>query len=106
MTNPSTLPVLPAPVTAPPSHTTAAFQAQAALAFVISAGFTTVGVLYLPVDRWQRAFLVLGILFTVSSCFTLAKVVRDTQEQKSFVSRIDEARRERMMAEHDPYKAV
>lgn len=100
------LPVLPAPITAPPSHTTAAFQAQAAIAFALSLGFMVVGILYLPVDRWQRGFLVLGTLFTISSCFTLAKVVRDAQEQKSFVSRIDEARRERLMAEHDPYKPV
>ena len=35
----------------------------------------------------------------------LAKVVRDVQEQKSFVSRIDEARREKLMAAHDPYRA-
>jgi hypothetical protein len=96
-------PTLPAPITAPPSHTTAAFQAQAAAAFALSLGFLSVGILYLPVDRWQRGFLVLGVLFTVSSCFTLAKVVRDAQEQKSFVSRIDEARRERLMAAHDPY---
>ncbi len=98
-------PSLPVPVTAPPSHTTAAFQAQAAAAFALSLGFLTVGILYLPVDRWQRGFLVLGVLFTVSSCFTLAKVVRDSQEQKSFVSRIDEARREKLMAGHDPYRA-
>ena len=98
------LPILPAPTTAPPSHTTVAFQAQAAIAFAVSVGFMTVGILYLPVDTWQRGFLVLGTLFTISSCFTLAKVVRDSQEQKSFVSRIDEARREKLMAEHDPYR--
>ena len=104
MTTTSSLPVLPTPVTAPPSHTTAPFQAQAAIAFALSLGFMIVGILYLPVDTWQRGFLVLGTLFTISSCFTLAKVVRDAQEQKSFVSRIDEARREKLMAEHDPYK--
>ena len=97
--------LLPTPSTAPPSHTTAAFQAQAAIAFALSAGFMVVGILYLPVDRWQRGFLVLGTLFTISSCLTLAKVVRDAQEQKSFVARLDEARREKLMAEHDPYAA-
>src|SRR5690349_8323933 len=76
MTTATQLPILPAPTTAPPSHTTVAFQAQAAIAFALSLGFMVVGILYLPVDRWQRGFLVLGTLFTISSCFTLAKVIR------------------------------
>ena len=95
---------LPQAVAAPPPPTTVAFQAQAAIAFALSLGFMTVGILYLPVDRWQRGFLVLGTLFVTSSCLTLAKVVRDAQDQKSFVHRIDEARRDKLMAEHDPYK--
>lgn len=103
---PSTMPTLPQPIPAPQPRTTVAFQAQAAIAFGLSSAFVGVGILYLPVDPWQRGFLVLGMLFLVSSCFTLAKVVRDAQDSKAFVSRIDEARREKLMAEHDPYRPV
>ena len=45
---------LPQTVPAPPPPTTVAFQAQAAIAFALSLGSMTVGILYLPVDRWQR----------------------------------------------------
>jgi hypothetical protein len=64
------------------------------------------GICYLPVDPWQRAFLAMGAVFLVSSTFTLAKVVRDNQEQIQVVARLDEARVERLLAEHDPFKAA
>ena len=40
-------------------------------------------VIYLPVDPWVRAFLGLGILFLTTSAFTLAKCVRDAQENQA-----------------------
>lgn len=84
---------------------TAAFSAQAALAFGISAVGLLVGILYLPLDSWQRAFLAMTALFVITSAFTLAKVVRDAQEGSTVLSRLDEARLERLLAEHDPYRA-
>lgn len=86
------------------SPTTAAFFAQAALSFAIAGITVVVGILYLPVDPWVRAFLGLGVLYTVSSAFTLAKVVRDRQEESFVTSRVDRARVDRLLAEHDPFK--
>jgi hypothetical protein len=40
----------------------------------------------------------------VSSSFTLAKVIRDAQESNAVVTRVDEARLERLLAEHDPFR--
>ncbi|WP_148575194.1 YiaA/YiaB family inner membrane protein [Nocardioides caldifontis] len=88
------------------SRTTTAFYAQAALSFGIALLAVVLGICYLPVDPWQRAFLAMGALFLVSSSFTLAKVVRDNQEQTQVVARLDEARVERLLAEHDPFKAA
>ncbi len=62
------------------SKTTQAFYAQAALSFALAVLAVTLGVIYLPVDPWMRAFLGLGSLFLVTSTFTLAKCVRDAQE--------------------------
>ena len=62
------------------------------------------GEVYLPVAGWPRAFLVLGTVFLVTSSFTLAKVIRDAQDSGSVVSRLDQARLERLLAEFDPYK--
>ncbi|KQS65840.1 YiaA/YiaB family inner membrane protein [Modestobacter sp. Leaf380] len=84
---------------------TAAFFAQAALAFGVSAVGLLVGILYLPLDAWQRSFLAMTGLFVITSSFTLAKVIRDAQEGSSVLSRLDEARLERLLAEHDPYRA-
>lgn len=83
---------------------TAAFFVQAALAFGISAVGLLTGILWLPLDPWQRAFLAMTGLFVITSAFTLAKVVRDAQEGSTVLNRLDEARLERLLAEHDPYR--
>ncbi|EWC60015.1 hypothetical protein UO65_4724 [Actinokineospora spheciospongiae] len=89
---------------APSSPTTGAFFAQAALSFGIALVATTVGIAVLPVDPWVRAFLAIGALYTVTSAFTLAKVIRDRQEDTAVAARIDRARMEKLMAEHDPFR--
>ena len=50
--------------------------------------------------------LALGLLFVVTSAFTLAKCIRDQQETSSVTSRVDQARLERFLAEHDPFQAA
>lgn len=62
------------------ARNTTAFFAQAAISFGVAALAVGVGITYLPVDRWIRGFLALGALFLVSSSFTLAKCIRDQQE--------------------------
>jgi hypothetical protein len=88
----------------PSPKTSTAYQAQAAISFGAAMLFVGTGIAYLPVDRWVRAFLALGFLYLVSSSFTLAKVVRDAQETSSVLSRVDEARLEKLLAEHDPFR--
>ena len=66
---------------------TPAFFAQAALSFGVAAIAVGLGITYLPVDRWIRAFLAIGCLFLVSSAFTLAKCIRDHQEVTALESR-------------------
>jgi len=88
------------------TKTTAAFYAQAALSFGIALFAVIVGIWNLPVGAWERAFLALGALFLVTSSFTLAKCVRDAQESTQVVSRIDQARVEKILAEHDPFNPL
>ncbi|PYC83802.1 hypothetical protein C7C46_08650 [Streptomyces tateyamensis] len=85
-------------------RTTSAYYVQAVLSFALAAGGLSVGVAYLPVSAWMRAFLALGLLYTVTSAFTLAKVIRDRQETGDLVSRVDQARLEKLLAEHDPFR--
>jgi hypothetical protein len=86
-----------------PPRNTPAFFAQAAISFGVAAIAVGTGITYLPVDRWTRGFLAIGCLFLVSSAFTLAKCVRDQQESTQVLSRVDQARLEKLLADHDPY---
>lgn len=85
---------------------TAAFFAQAALSFGVALLGILFAVLYMPGDPWMRAFLGMSTLFLVSSSFTLAKVIRDNQESATLYSRLDQARVEKILAEHDPFREV
>ncbi|GAA4901406.1 YiaA/YiaB family inner membrane protein [Streptomonospora salina] len=83
---------------------TQAFFVQAALSFGVSAAAVATGVAFLPVDPWMRAFLALGLLYVITSAFTLAKCVRDRQEESTVHGRVDQARLDKLLAEHDPFK--
>jgi hypothetical protein len=80
-----------------------AWVIQTWLSFVLAFGVTGMGIWCLPVDGWMKAFLGMGMLFTVGSTFSLAKTVRDVHEQQSITARIDEARVTRLLAEVDPH---
>ncbi|WP_019632132.1 YiaA/YiaB family inner membrane protein [Actinomadura atramentaria] len=83
------------------SASTTIFLVQAAISFLVSAAAVTVGIVYLPVEGWVRAFLALGLLYVITSTFTLAKCVRDRQENQSLVGRVDQARLDKLLAEQD-----
>jgi hypothetical protein len=83
---------------------TSAFYLQAAASFGVAL-FTMLGAIYyLPADPWVKGFLALGTMFLTTSSFTLAKCVRDAQEDEMVVRRLDQARLDRALASHDPFK--
>lgn len=90
----------------PTSRNTTAFFAQAGVSFAIALLAMLFAVLYLPVDPWVRAFLGLGTLYLTTSSFTLAKVIRDAQENQYVATRLDQARVDKILSEHDPFRAV
>ncbi|WP_028658969.1 YiaA/YiaB family inner membrane protein [Nocardioides insulae] len=92
--------------TTPATKNTMAFFVQSALAFGLALAFLLIAILYLPADPWPKAFLALGTIFLTTSSFSLAKCVRDAQESQHVVSRLDQARVDRILAEHDPWKDV
>ena len=82
-------------------RTTTAFYVQAAISFGVSLAVTIIGIGYLADSRWVRAFLGLGLLYVVTSSFTLAKCIRDRQEEVSIISRVDQAKLDKLLAEQD-----
>lgn len=83
---------------------TNAWIAQVWISFAIAVGATTISIIYLPVDNWIKGYMGMGYLYSLSSAFTLAKTVRDNQEASRLTARIDEARVEKILAEHHPLK--
>lgn len=69
------------------THNTAAWRFQVWASFVIATSITCAGILYLPVDLWTKGFLGMGLLFTVGSCFSLAKTLRDDHEATRVVDK-------------------
>jgi hypothetical protein len=83
---------------------TAAFYAQAVASFGISVSATVIALAYLPAQPWVRAFLALGLLYVVTSTVVLCKVVRDRQEMSVVTNRVDQARLDKLLTDHDPFK--
>lgn len=88
----------------PTPATTTAFFVQAILSFAISLLAVGIAVWNLPTDIWVRAFLGISVLYVTTSSFTLAKIVRDRQDTDAVVSRVDQARLDKLLAEHDPFR--
>jgi hypothetical protein len=90
--------------TNPQPRTTTPFYVQSMASFVLSLSAVAVGIAYLPVGSWIRAFLAVGLLYVVTSAFTLAKCVRDMQDAGTVVRRVDQARLDKLLADHDLFK--
>ncbi|RII20546.1 yiaA/B two helix domain protein [Streptomyces sp. YIM 130001] len=85
---------------------TAAYYGQAVASFGVALAAVTVGIVQLDADAWVRGFLGIAVLYLTTSAFTLAKVIRDRQEAGQIVSRVDQARIDKLLAEHDPFQKV
>lgn len=66
---------------------TTAFFIQAIISFLVSTTAVAAGVVLLPAPTWIRAFLGLGMLYLITSTFTLAKCIRDRQEADAVLNR-------------------
>ena len=69
------------------------------LSFGISLGSMLIGIYHLPVELWVKGYMGMGLMFSVGSCFTLAKTVRDNHEARKLINRVSEVKTERML--HD-----
>ncbi|HET6950498.1 MAG TPA: YiaA/YiaB family inner membrane protein [Acidimicrobiales bacterium] len=86
-----------------PAHS-AGWVVQTYISFAVSLTALGVGIAYLGVDDWRRAFLAVAALYAVTSSISLSKAVRDQHEARQVVARVDEAKLEKLLTERDPYK--
>lgn len=86
------------------SHTKA-WIAQTWISFLLAISLTSIGILYLPVNNWIKGYLGMGLFFSIGSTISLSKTIRDVEDSRRIINRVDEAKLERLLAEHDPYKS-
>ncbi len=80
---------------------TAAWMFQVWASFALSTVSTAIGIGYLPLDGWTRAFLGMGLVFSVGSALSLAKTLRDNHEAKRLLNRLTEAKTEKIIREYE-----
>ena len=68
---------------------TRAWVFQTWISFVVSLAGSIVGIAYLPVSAWVKAFVAIAFFFTIAQTFTLAKTVRDEHESRNYPPRPD-----------------
>lgn len=87
-----------------PAHSSA-WILQTWASFILAISGTSFGILYLPVDGWIKGYLGMGLIFSVGSTISLSKTTRDIHESRQILSRVDEAKLERLLADYDPFKS-
>jgi hypothetical protein len=90
-------------IATPPAHS-AAWIIQAWISFAVSISATAIGITYLPVDGWVKGYLGMGLAFTVGSTISISKTTRDIHESQKLTARVDEARVEKLLSDHHPFK--
>lgn len=77
------------------------FYNMAWIAFAISFVGMCAGLVYMEADLAVKGFLAVSYLFSVTSCFTLAKVVRDKHEAEKFINKVENAKTEKFLNENN-----
>lgn len=78
------------------------FYLMAWISFLLAAAGMFAGLTLLKADIAMKGFLLMSYLFTVASCFTVAKVVRDRHESQKFINKVENAKTEKFLAESNP----
>lgn len=79
---------------------TRGFSIMAWLSFAIATAGTLIGIFLLESSLATKGFFLISYLFSVSSCFTVAKVVRDRQEGERIIHRVEQAKTEKLINEY------
>jgi len=57
------------------------------------------GIIFLPVDLWVKGYFAMGVVLLIQACITVTKTIRDQEESKRLVNRIEDAKAERLLME-------
>lgn len=80
---------------------TAAWNFQVWASFILSLGLMIFGIIFLPVTPWVQGYMLMGLMFTVGSTFSLAKTTRDNAESKRLRNRMSAAKTDKILREFE-----
>jgi hypothetical protein len=67
------------------------------VSFAAALAMVVVGIILMPIDLAMKGYLAMGVIMLIQSCVTLTKTIRDNDEAGKLVSRIEDARTERLL---------
>lgn len=76
------------------------------IAFGLSFIGMLIGLVYMEADLAMKGFIGMSYLFSITSCFTLSKVVRDRHEAEKFINKVESAKTEKFLNETSVVGAV
>jgi len=65
--------------------------------FAVSTGMMALGIFFLKLDISTKGFLIMATLMIIQSAITVTKTMRDNQEANKLVSKIEDAKTERLL---------
>ena len=80
---------------------TAAWNFQVWASFLMSMALMIGGILFLPVTPWVQGYMLMGLMFTVGSTFSLSKTVRDNAETKRLRNRMSAAKTDKILRDFE-----
>ena len=85
----------------PAANHSAAWVGFTQVNFAVMGSAVTLGIWHLEVDAWVRGFVGIGVLALVGATVTMTKTIRDVHESKRVIHKVEEAKVERLLMEHD-----
>lgn len=83
------------------NQNTKSFFNMAWIGFGVSFVGMVAGLIFLESSVAMKGFLGMSYVFSVTSCFTVAKVVRDKHEASKFINKVESAKTEKFLNEND-----
>ncbi len=74
---------------------------QTWVAFVASVIMLSLGIYFAPIDLIIKGYFGMGLLFVISSTFTLAKTIRDKHEADKIINRVTSAKTEKLLYDYE-----
>jgi len=67
------------------------------VSFVAALAMVVGGIVLMPLDLAMKGYLAMGVVMLIQCCITLTKTIRDNDEAGKLVSRLEDAKTERLL---------